>query len=66
MSQEKLMDIVQTAEYVGLSVFTVRRLAKINRLPAAKIGRAYRFNKEDIDNFIRSQYKGEVNASNQA
>jgi excisionase family DNA binding protein len=54
----KLMDVQETAQYVGLSTFTVRRLAKQGALPAAKIGRAYRFKKDDIDSYMRTQYKG--------
>ena len=52
------MDVSETAEYVGLSTFTVRRLAKNGALPAAKIGRAYRFKRDDIDAYLRTQYKG--------
>jgi len=53
-----LMDVQETASYVGLSTFTVRRLAKQGALPAAKIGRAYRFKREDIDAYLRTQYRG--------
>lgn len=62
--EEKLMNVQEAASYVGLSSFTVRRLAKNGLLPAAKIGRAYRFKKEDIDSYIREQYaNGEQNGS---
>lgn len=62
MESVKLMDVEEAANYVGLSTFTVRRLAKHGQLPAAKIGRAYRFKKEDIDSYLRTQYnKGEKN-----
>lgn len=54
----KLMDVDEASQYVGLSQFTVRRLARNGVLPAAKIGRAYRFKREDIDSYIRTQYKG--------
>ena len=54
----KLMDVNETAAYVGLSTFTVRRLAKQGALPAAKIGRAYRFKRDDIDSYLRTQYRG--------
>lgn len=54
---EKLMNVEEAAEYVGLSAFTVRRLAKLGLIPAAKIGKAYRFKKDDIDSFMRHQYK---------
>lgn len=53
-----LMDVREAAEYVGLSTFTVRRLAKQGSLPAAKIGRAYRFKRDDIDSYLRTQYRG--------
>lgn len=56
--ENNLMDVSEAAEYVGLSTFTVRRLAKQGALPAAKIGRAYRFKREDIDAYLRNQYKG--------
>lgn len=64
MESAKLMDVEEAANYVGLSTFTVRRLAKHGQLPAAKIGRAYRFKKEDIDSYLRTQYaKGEKNGT---
>lgn len=63
MEHQRLMDVEEAADYVGLSTFTVRRLAKNGALPAAKIGRAYRFKKEDIDSYLRNQYKGETNAA---
>lgn len=53
-----LMDVQEAATYVGLSTFTVRRLAKQGALPAAKIGRAYRFKRDDIDSYLRTQYRG--------
>jgi len=58
MDHDKLMDVQETADYIRLSTFTVRRLAKQGVLPAAKIGRAYRFKREDIDSYLRTQYRG--------
>jgi len=55
---DKLMDVIETAKYVGLSAFTVRKMAKEGFLPAAKIGRAYRFKRDDIDAYVRIQYRG--------
>lgn len=64
MSEEKLMDVDEAAQYVGLSSFTVRRLAKEGALPAAKLGRAYRFKREHIDAFLRENYnKGKSDES---
>jgi excisionase family DNA binding protein len=58
MMENKLMNVEEAAQYVGLSAFTVRRLAKLGAIPAAKIGRAYRFKREDIDTYLRAQYRG--------
>lgn len=66
MDNGRLMDVEEAAAYVGLSAFTVRRLAKNGQLPAAKIGRAYRFKKEDIDSYLRTQYKGDANVGSAA
>lgn len=64
MTEAKLMNVDEAANYVGLSSFTVRRLAKQGSLPAAKIGRAYRFKREDIDSYLREQYsKGGTDGS---
>lgn len=63
--ENNLMDVAEAAEYVGLSTFTVRRLAKNGALPAAKIGRAYRFKKDDIDAYLRTQYKGNEDVQQQ-
>lgn len=60
---ENWMNVEQTAEYVGLSAYTVRRLAKEGALPAAKIGRSYRFKREDIDEYVRTRYKGATDAN---
>lgn len=63
---DKLMDVSEAAQYVGLSTFTVRKMAKDGSLPAAKIGRAYRFKKDDIDAYMRIQYKGVSDGNQQA
>lgn len=55
--EQKLMDINDAANYVGLTPFTVRKLARTGQIPAAKIGRAYRFRREDIDAYLKEQYK---------
>jgi len=54
---EKLMDVEDAAAYFGLTEYTVRKMARDGNIPAAKVGRAYRFRKEDIDSFIQQQYQ---------
>ncbi len=55
--ESKLMDVDAVSAYVGLTAFTIRKLAREGRIPAAKIGRCYRFKRDDIDSYLREQYK---------
>ena len=62
--EDTLLSVNQVAKFLGMSAFTVRRLARLGLIPAAKIGRTYRFSKVDIETFIRDQYgKKETNAN---
>ncbi len=52
-----LMSIQEAAKYLGLAEESVRYLARAKRLPCGKVGRLWRFHKEDLDTFLRSQYQ---------
>ena len=54
-SVDPLMTIDEVAAYMQVSRFTVYRLAKGQALPATKIGRQWRFQKEEIDQWIKDQ-----------
>lgn len=49
----KLMTIVELAEYLQLNSRTIYRLVERGDIPAAKIGRQWRFDKEIIDAWLR-------------
>jgi excisionase family DNA binding protein len=51
-----MMSIFEAAEYLGISVFSLRKLARLRRIPSGKVGRQWRFRKEDLDEFLRNQY----------
>ena len=51
-----MMSIFEAAEYLGISVFSLRKLAREKRIPCGKVGRQWRFRKDDIDSFLQSQY----------
>jgi excisionase family DNA binding protein len=53
-----MMSIIEAAQYLGLSVFSLRRLARERRIPSGKVGRQWRFRKEDLDAFLKEQYGG--------
>lgn len=57
-----MMSIFEAAQYLGISVFSLRKLARERRVPAGKVGRQWRFRKEDLDMFLREQY-GERDAA---
>jgi len=52
-----LMSIQEAAKYLGLAEESVRYLARAKRIPCGKVGRLWRFHKEDLDAFLRSQYQ---------
>ena len=52
-----LMTIEEVARYMQVSRFTVYRLAKSRFIPATKIGRQWRFQKEEIDQWLRNQIR---------
>ena len=52
---EPLMTIDELARYMRVSRFTVYRLAKNHFIPGTKIGRQWRFQKEEIDQWVKDQ-----------
>ncbi len=54
---DRLMTIEDVAAYMQVSRFTVYRLAKDRSIPATKIGRQWRFQKEEIDQWMREQFR---------
>jgi len=58
-----MMSIFEAAEYLGISAFSLRKLARERRIPSGKIGRLWRFRKEDLDAFLRDQYEEAAHAA---
>lgn len=57
-----MMSIFDAAKYLGISVFSLRKLAREQRIPAGKVGRQWRFRQDDLDKFLKQQY-GEKHAA---
>ena len=51
------MTIEEVASYMQVSRFTVYRLAKERSIPASKVGRQWRFQKEEIERWMQEQYR---------
>ncbi len=48
LPESGLMTVEEVARYLKLNIFTVYKLAERGEIPAAKIGRVWRFKKEEI------------------
>lgn len=55
MLDEKLLDIDQVAEYLGVSRRTVVRIVNRGELPAFRVGRALRFKLADLEAYMEQQ-----------
>ena len=45
----------EAAAYLAISTVTLARLTKAGELPHLRIGRAIRYRREDLDNFLASR-----------
>ena len=50
--QKRLLTAPEAAEYLGLAVWTIRQWASQGRIPKVKLGKALRFDVEDLDRMI--------------
>ena len=60
---DQLMTIEEVARYMRVSRFTVYRMAKDRSIPATKIGRQWRFQREEIDRWVRDQFRREAQST---
>ena len=48
----EVMTTKQAAAYLQIGVVTLKKKAQTGRIPAAKVGRAWRFRKSEIDEWL--------------
>jgi excisionase family DNA binding protein len=48
------LDLDGLEQYLGITKSTLYRLAQQGRLPGHKIGRAWRFDQDDVDKWIKA------------
>ena len=53
--EEGIMTVLEVARYLRLSAAKVYQMAQDGQLPAARIGKAWRFKKDLIDEWIRNK-----------
>ena len=55
MSQESmddsLLEVEEAARYLHINAYTLRRLARENKIPAFKVGGAWRFRRTELDSW---------------
>lgn len=51
----EIMTTEEVAEYLRLNQATIYKLAQSGEIPAAKVGRAWRFRRDLIDEWFREQ-----------
>lgn len=56
-SESKILTIKDVAEYLKVTERTIYRLAAAKKIPAFKVGGAWRFRAADIDGWIADQTK---------
>lgn len=54
-TMEKWLTLEQIAEYLQMSSSSIYKMAQAGRIPAYKVGRQWRFKKEEIDSWVEKQ-----------
>ena len=57
MTEEKIMQAKEVAEYLHLHLFTVHKFAREGRIPAFKLGNDWRFKKSSLEEWIKKEEK---------
>ena len=52
---EKMLNIRELADYLGFSEITVYRKAASGELPGLKIGRSWRFPRDEVERWVREK-----------
>ena len=66
MTENSILTIEQAAEFLGIGhIATLRKLARNGEIPAAKIGKSWRFIRVDLEEHLRSQYATNKNEPEQ-
>lgn len=50
-----VLDAAEAAAYLGVSVWTVYRMARGGEIPHARVSRSLRFRLEDLDRYLRDR-----------
>jgi excisionase family DNA binding protein len=57
MVMDKWLTLEQIAKYLQMSTSSIYKMAQTGKIPAYKVGRQWRFKKEDIDKWVEKHRK---------
>ena len=52
---KSIMTVEEVARYLGFSTKKIYRLVESNKIPASRIGRQYRFIREEVDRWLKDK-----------
>jgi len=52
LNMDKWLTLEQIAEYLQMSTSSIYKMAQAGKIPAYKVGRQWRFKKEEIDQWV--------------
>lgn len=57
LAMDKWLTVEQIAEYLQMSTSSIYKMAQRGKIPAYKVGKQWRFRKEEIDRWIKEGNK---------
>jgi excisionase family DNA binding protein len=54
MTQDRWLSVDEIAEYLGVVKASVYRWIDLRRLPAHRVGKLWKFKKDEVDEWVRS------------
>ena len=55
INSKQIMNIKELADYLGIGRTTIYNLIKKKKIPAAKIGKQYRFSRDVVDSWLKDK-----------
>jgi len=55
LNMDKWLTLEQIAKYLQMSTSSIYKMAQAGKIPAYKVGRQWRFKKEEIDKWVEKQ-----------
>lgn len=55
MTMDKWLTLEQIAEYLQMSASSIYKMAQAGKIPVYKVGRQWRFRKEEIDAWVEKR-----------